>query len=1584
MGDQEAETFQVRSFVASSSAFVKHRPKTETRFKQTMKPVKRTLGIGEAKRRRERSELLVLQRFMARPPGCAHLGSQATMIGGYLNSFMNHEIPIILDSGSNITLISTKALRNIKDPPRVRRGHNIRLSMVSGEVDVDQYVPLRLLFKTKDGPVQLGVEAYVVDQMSTPFILGNDFADQYGISLARSTGLTNIYFGRTGRFVPVHSSVGKIPDEYRNRDRVLNVTGVPNSQVLVPSLTPMERLRTIRQRRIEEKRDRHVRARQRCVIPPHSSRLIPVTASFPKGQRTILVEKIFNTSRNADDAYAPPDTLLDYDCMSLHVSNFSDLPAIVERGQALGLTRDPHTWLDNEQQYDKKNMIHVRAHRRLVQDLIKMNQSDAHSGQSSVSLVNAETPKLTTSGLHAAEMDDDTDATDALEGGPKTAEAPPDDVSSQELLQAVDISSELSPEQRQEVEKVLLQNQLAFSLDGRLGNTDARCTIPLRPGAKEMSLPPFPTSPAKREVINKQMDTWIKLDVIEPSISPWGAPGFITYRNGKPRMVIDYRKLNEMTIPDEFPLPKQEDIMNALSGSQWLSAMDALAGFTQVTIEEEDRPKTAFRTHRGLYQFRRMPFGLRNGPSIFQRIMQNVLAPYLWIFSLVYIDDIVIYSKTFDDHVKHLQLVLRAITDAKITLSPSKCHFAYRSLLLLGQKVSRLGLSTHKDKVDAIVQLAEPKNVTELYTFLGMMVYFSAYIPFYAWMAAPLFQLLRKGTRWTWEPVQQEAFDLCKQVLTQAPVRAHPIQGRPYRVYSDACDYGLAAILQQVQPILIKDLRGTRVYDRLERAYKCGEPIPVLVTDVNKAYSDVPAPGPWASNFEDTEVHIERVVAYWSRILKGPERNYSPTEREALALKEGLIKFQSLIEGERILAITDHAALTWARTFQNVNRRLLTWGAIFNAYPDLHIVHRAGRIHSNVDPISRLRRRVPYQDGPPNEDPPDLTLGSQINDPLKNAFDELGERFEERLLRVATKHSQVLTEEQLNREVPKTYTTNLPADQDDIYIPQVPGKGPMTYTTVTQTGLVVGLAPREYRKWRTAITQDRHFNTVLNAISAENDPSNPTFPQYFLGDDGLLYFDDWDGSPRLCVPEALRTEITSEAHNQKTESAHAGYHRTYNRIASTYYWPRMSRDIKRYVSTCDICPKTKPRRHAPTGLLRPIPIPARPFEVVSMDFIPELPKSNGYDNCLVIVDKLTKYGIFIPTQTTIDEKETAQLFFKHVVTHFGLPRQVITDRDARWRNSFWKQVCQHMNITRALTTAHHPQADGQTEILNQHIEIALRAYISPQLDDWSDHLDGLALSYNTTPHTATGYSPAYLLRGYQPTTVSNLMHNANAIPRPYLDSTSLTGGDREVPSSSIHAAADEMNEQFVADRQRAQQALRISQAFQQRNYNKGRLTLEFKEGDQVVINPHSLELLKHIKGRGKKLLMKYDGPFEVIEKISPVSYRLRLPRSYRIHPVINIAHLELYQQSAEDLGKRPSRRLQRADFDDLPEVEVERIVGERVRKGKSGRRIIQYRTRYSGFNSDHDEWLTQDELRNAPAILAEWQNAKKIRTTKNF
>ena len=228
----------------------------------------------------------------------------------------------------------------------------------------------------------------------------------------------------------------------------------------------------------------------------------------------------------------------------------------------------------------------------------------------------------------------------------------------------------------------------------------------------------------------------------------------------------------------------------------------------------------------------------------------------------------------------------------------------------------------------------------------------------------------------------------------------------------------------------------------------------------------------------------------------------------------------------------------------------------------MKIVHRAGRVHSNVNPVSRLRRQQPIQEGPANVESVSLEL-KPMEDPLKNMFEELGPQFEKKLLTVA---SNFMASELQTEEVTFLPVNLQVGDSERIEISQAAS---CSYTTL------VGMEPEEISRWRTAYGEDPHFDSVLKAIRTDESNSVP-YPQYHYSDSGLLYFEDSTGNTRMCVPKGLRNEIMSEGHNVISESAHSGYYKTYNRISATYYWPRMSRDIKSFVNTCDVCQKTKP------------------------------------------------------------------------------------------------------------------------------------------------------------------------------------------------------------------------------------------------------------------------------------------------------------------------------------------------------------------------------------------------------------------------
>ena len=979
--------------------------------------------------------------------------------------------------------------------------------------------------------------------------------------------------------------------------------------------------------------------------------------------------------------------------------------------------------------------------------------------------------------------------------------------------------------------------------------------------------------------------------------------------------------------------------------------MDALSGFTQLELHPDDIEKTAFRTHRGLFQFRRMPFGLRNGPAIFQRVMQNILVPYLWLFCLVYIDDIVVYSKSYEEHIDHLDKVLEAVEEFGITLSPSKCHLFYGSILLLGHKVSRLGLSTHQEKVKAIVELEQPKKLSQLQAFLGMVVYFSAFIPFYASICAPLFQLLRKGAKWRWTEVEEHAFQSAKLALQNSPVLGHPMEGRPYRLYMDASDEAAGCASQQIQPIKVKDLKGTRAYIRLKKAYDAGQEPPKLTTTMSTKISDSPK-DIWGETFDDTVVHVERVISYWSRTFKGAELRYSTTEREALAAKEGLVKFQPFIEGEKILLVTDHSALQWARTYENSNRRLAAWGAVFSAYaPNLEIIHRAGRTHSNVDPLSRLPRLPPDHTSPAHSDEPSITAQTDLDD--KQERIRAGDP-RTKLAFVAWSIDDCLVEKstfqgeansQLNNTSEVTELDTLEATEEYWGALNPP------------PNIHIHIDDDLKQQWMKGYESDPVLGkTWMDPASLTDNWKQGQ--RFFRTEDGLLFFRDEDFRPRLCVPLSHRNFVLAEAHQSPPESGHAGPEKLWQTLSQKFYWKRMKNDITQFCNSCDVCQKTKPRNFTRYGHLTPNPIPSRPYQSVSMDFIVNLPWSEGHNAIHVVVDRLTKHATFTPTTTGLSADGFSRLFVKHIVCRFGLPDSIITDRDPRWTSDFWRGVAKFLKTKMSLSSSHHPQHDGQTEIVNKFLTIMLRAFVDENLTDWAEWLPLLEFAYNNSVHKSTGATPHFLLYEFHPKT-----------PLDFLGTKELDDALRK----TLTKETTDFLSSLQMHRSSARRAIAKAQESQAKSYNKGRCTVpEFKVGDRVLVNPHSLEWVES-KGDGLKLRQRWIGPFEIMQKVNPNVYRLRMSNRYPGLPIFNIEHLKKYEESPAEFGERQSLPETRLKIAEQTEYKVEKLVGHR-RRG----RWMEYLIRWKDYGPLYDTWEPQGALKNAPEILDQYKQANGL------
>jgi hypothetical protein len=370
------------------------------------------------------------------------------------------------------------------------------------------------------------------------------------------------------------------------------------------------------------------------------------------------------------------------------------------------------------------------------------------------------------------------------------------------------ISEDLDPEQVAELVQLLTEFGDVFSDGLTIGQVkQVLATINTGDG----DLPPAarlrPIGPAKRQVVDQALSQMEQWDVIERSNSPTASAVVLVWQNNKWRFCVDFRQLNKVTIKDCYPMLRSDYIFSSLTGKRFFSALDAVKGYHQVEIAEQDRYKTAFITHRGLFQFKRMPFGLRNAPAQFQRMMDTILGSLRWEAALCYIDDVLVFSDTWEQHIAHLRRLFTSCRDAGLMFSKEKCRFAFSELRLLGLGLGRYGMFTLDDKVKAITDLAAPQTLGELYRLLGMFGYYRGFIRNYAKITRPL-ELLKRSTQSgvdynskrpiAWSDDAQAAFEELKKRLCSAPILAHPkFDGRPFVLYTDASAEAFGAVLTQ-------------------------------------------------------------------------------------------------------------------------------------------------------------------------------------------------------------------------------------------------------------------------------------------------------------------------------------------------------------------------------------------------------------------------------------------------------------------------------------------------------------------------------------------------------------------------------------------------------------------------------------------------------------------------------------------------------------------------------------------------------------------------------------------------------------------
>jgi transposase InsO family protein len=923
--------------------------------------------------------------------------------------------------------------------------------------------------------------------------------------------------------------------------------------------------------------------------------------------------------------------------------------------------------------------------------------------------------------------------------------------------------------------------------------------IPILPGKEPKYMPIYQLSEKESAVLRAYIDDNLKKGYIRHSSSPAGYPIlYVPKKDGSLRPCVDYRQLNSITIKDRHPLPLISEIQDRIRGANWFTKLDIADAYNQIRIKKGDEWKTAFRTKYGHFEYLVMPFGLTNAPATFQRFINEVLGEHLDVFVVAYLDDILIFSQTKEQHVEHVQTILKKLHHAKLKLRPKKCEFHVQETDFLGHRITNEGIQTDYNKVQVIQEWPVPTNLRELQKFIGMVNYYRRYINNYAQGMGPLFQLLKKQTPFQWKEEQQKAFEEAKSKLTTTPLLVQHDPEKETTIETDASDYAIGARMTQPGPD--------------------GKPRP---------------------------------VAFYSRKLIQAELNYDIHDKELLAIVTAFRVWRPYLEGAKhtIIVKTDHKNLTYFTTTKELTRRQARWSETLSQY-DFKIIHCKGSENGQADALSRR---------------PDYEIQGKTVEPA--------------ILKKAENGSIIYNHHTL-----------------------------AATTEIIQHPIVTRL-----------IEATRIDPTIQEIIKDHND-------KITIDNTGLVYFHGL-----IYVPRDLRDEII-KLHHDTPLYGHMGTEKTMEHVSRNYYFPNMRKRVERYVHNCTTCQQDKPARHLPYGNLQSPQTPTKPWEWITIDFIVKLPISEGFDTITVITDRLTKYIHLIPTNETMNSPELARLLFTHIITNHGIPKYITSDRDKLFTSKFWRSLTDLMGIDHRLSTAYHPQTNGQTERTNQTIEQYLRHYVNYDQDNWAQFLPMAQFAYNNAMHATTKETPFFTNYGYNPTLLGEPLNKQQLANQ----AGNTIGAIRQ-----LHAQLSK-DIDFVN--------LRTARYYNE-NHQEGP---DLKKGEKVFL------LQKNIKTKrpSRKLDHPKLGPFLIEEKLGPVNYRLQLPDTMRrIHPVF---HISLLESAPRDATLAQNIEL----ADETEEYEVEQVLDMQMVNNQPF-----YLIKWKGYDTSENTWEPINNLTNCQQLL---------------
>jgi transposase InsO family protein len=1086
--------------------------------------------------------------------------------------------------------------------------------------------------------------------------------------------------------------------------------------------------------------------------------------------------------------------------------------------------------------------------------------------------------------------------------------------------------------------------------------------IELQPGKEPPYGPIYPLSPRELTALKEFLEENLEKGFIQESKSPAGAPIlFAPKKDGGLRLCVDYRGLNSITVKNRYPLPLITEIMDRVTGANYFSKIDLKDAYYRIRIKAGDEWKTAFRTRYGHYEFLVVPMGLTNAPATFQAYINQALHGLVDDFCIVYLDDILIFSKTKEEHDEHLQRICQRLREAELYAKPSKCQFYQTEIEFLGFIIGTKGIRMDPKRIETIKEWENhpPKSYRDLQVLLGFCNFYRRFIQSYSAIARPLTSLLkgsqngRKTGNFSkeWREPQQQAFLELLGTFQKAPLLRHYNPELAIRLEADASDAALGGVLSQLQK------------------------------DTNKWHP----------------------IAFFSKQFKGAEVHYSTPDKELMAIVECFKHWRHYLDGSRhtIEVWSDHQNLQGFMKQPRINGRQARWLVYLTPY-DFIIKHRPGLLNPADGPSRRPDYKAQEEPGLVQKELLANKLVGSRTDKLNPGLHDTARGYS-----IAQRELSPVTDLLCNTvkcqlciaarpepaltEARPEFIINLPEAEratKEVNARRSPSEGlegqwasstveeavGLYLRTPIATVQVLCALPRAEDSEAGHLLELVRLQAVTrkdakNAVQGENPlvdetaqglidlilKSQGTDPLctrlrkeldtdssrlgYSIGQKGLLFYKN-----RVVVPmqKALIQELLYLYHDDQF-SGHWGIDKTKELIERKFYWPGLATDVREYVLSCQTCQNIAIPKHKPYGKLESLPIPEGPWKEVSLDFISHLPCSyigtRGYDAILVVVDRYTKIARFIPTTTNISAPEFAALFHEEIELKFGSPRGIVSDRDTKITSKFWAEICAYSLIKRRMSTAFHPQTDGQTEILNRILENYLRAYTNLEQMNWAKLLPSAEFTYNNSRSSTTKITPFMALYGYNPEL------------RFDVEDTATKG---ETP-----AARDRIL-RLKELRDRLREELLESQERQAKYYNQRHQPKLFKRGNLVKLSTRNLRL------KYKKLQPRWIGPFRILKCIGLQAYQLALPEKYaRLHDVFPI-------QAIEEFNPRDGQPLMPLpDLEDDDEWEIEEVKDRATIKGTT-----HYLVKWEGWPTEYNQWIPEEDMGNAQVAIRRYEKDK--------